>query len=538
MFKFLLPVSLIAAVASSASPGFAQSKIKLTPGDEYARIPTRSEALAKEPKTPTLLISGRRPKVERTPLTKNLGNFDTSSGSNGGLVLGSIPTTPSRPDRSASDEESIETSRVVEISKVLGEGSYGHYDEPKELDLLKFLPAPRKQQQQNCVAWAIGYANYSCQICQQRLVESPTAPHDLFSPSFIYNTLSPDKDEGLYVGEAVDFIKKYGCATLGTMPIGDSHPSQSARKEAALYRALDHQKAAGIDDIRAYLQDGYPVILVVRLDEELDTGEFEGVYSWDESKMTKQIRPHAVCAVGYNDEEKTVLVMNSEGKDWHKTGFFEVSYDTLTTIPTNRGGLRSNGAPVRDDELPFWCVEAHVVMVKERTPSVSLEFDDFEVNFRVQGKMVVNGTSVVTFDVSKNAEWKIRDVTTNQETIFLLREDQLVVELNNKKEYVFDDDAYPKWLHLTNGIPANSRVSMIAANTGTPLFAITNKGALLKREIKKNAWEVEKPAADQDLNFVDLRDHDQSYVTATAANGRIFRFESQTGWQDLSMVRD
>ena len=322
------------------------------------------------------------------------------------------------------------------------------------------------------------------------------------------------------------------------MPIGVSRPDQSARKEASLYRAIDHQRATGIEDIRGYIQDGYPVILVVRLDDDLDTGNFEGVYSWDKSKMTKTIRPHAVCAVGYDDETQTVLVMNSQGNSWNGDGFFRVSYDTLKTIPTNRGKLRRDGTPVRDDELPFWCVEAHVVMVKERTPSATLKFRRFKVNFQVKDKMVFNGTSLVTFDVSKSAEWEIQDVATNQETIFLLREDQMVVELNNKQEFVFDDDAYPKWLHLTNGIPANSSVRMIAAATDTPLFAITDNGELLSREVGDSKWQIDKLAADQDLNFVDLRDHEELYVTATTATGRILRFEQDSKCQDLSMVQD
>ena len=115
------------------------------------------------------------------------------------------------------------------------EETYGQFEKPQKLDLKSYLPVPRKQTKHNCVAWALGYANYSCQVCQERRTTKPSEDHDVFSPAYIYNKLNKGEDIGLHVGQAIDFMMQSGCASLETMPLETPAPDAKADNEALLF---------------------------------------------------------------------------------------------------------------------------------------------------------------------------------------------------------------------------------------------------------------------------------------------------------------
>ena len=57
----------------------------------------------------------------------------------------------------------------------------------------------------------------------------------------------------------------------------------------------------------------------------------------------RQLGGHAVCAVGYDDEAKRLLVRNSWGPGWGKQGYFTMPYDYAAS---------------RDLSDDFWTVRA------------------------------------------------------------------------------------------------------------------------------------------------------------------------------------
>jgi C1A family cysteine protease len=48
-------------------------------------------------------------------------------------------------------------------------------------------------------------------------------------------------------------------------------------------------------------------------------------------KNEEWVGAHAVCAVGYDDQEKRLLVRNSWGSDWGMGGYFTMPYSYLNS---------------------------------------------------------------------------------------------------------------------------------------------------------------------------------------------------------------
>lgn len=536
-FAFTLKLLTLLTVACAAPP-----EVRLTPRDEYEKIPTRQQmerakALKSAP-TRTTPVLQNRSILENVLLDKQPSES----------LSRSVPQVRQLPlQHSLRSTQSVRPGSADDASTTEAIGTYGHYTGPSKLDLKEFLPPPERQKQQNCVAWALGYASYSCQICQERKSSKPIHDYDLFSPSFIYNKLNHDprrgtiRDDGLVVTEAIQFILKHGCATAKTMPLFDQAlPNSAAESEADVYRAFGHQKAENVSDIRAYLQEGYPVILVIRNSPEFKKNErLKEPYRWERTVEAMQnLEPHAICAVGYNDKKQAILVMNSYGDRWKDCGFCWVHYDSLNTIPSER-----------TDDAEVWCLEAHVIMIKNNNPAVTMSYpfgggfllDDgeffhapqtFDVSFVLDDDgMVYGGDIRVSPNVSDLPEWHIEDLTCNDETIFVMRKDQLVARLNNDDAVVTARKRSAEWAHLTNGLPTGSKIRMIAAAKKTPLFALTDKGELLQMPANGSHWQRSSVDGAAESVFTDLRDNDSKGPVSLATNdGRVFTFEAGEGW--------
>lgn len=523
-FVCVFSVVTISFVACADPP-----EVRLTPQDDYKKIPTRRqkqrEKERREEAKKQAAINGQsRSIVQDVLLGQSLPGKNAGESSSGVIQGGLYDSQPPRGKDTTSSGAS-------------GGG------EPSRVDLREFLPVPKMQKMQNCVAWALGYASYSCQVCQQRKSEKPVHDHDLFSPSFIYNKLNHDaqhgtiRDDGLIVTEAIELILEHGCATAKTMPLFNRDlPDSAAENEAGLYRAFGHQKAESYWDIREYLQEGYPVILVVRNSPEFKSNErLPKPYRWQRTDAgMKNLQPHAVCAVGYDDEKQAILVMNSYGDQWKCKGFCWVHYSTLETIPEER-----------TDETEVWCLEAHVVMVKNNNPVVTMSYatgggyvlgndsrSTVDVSFALdEDGMVYSGDLRISPDVDRLPQWQIEDLTCNDETIFVLREDQMVARLDNDDDVVTARQHSASWAHLTSGVPNGTQIRMIAAAKNTPLFALADGGQLLRLPAGGYRWRRARVKGVAKNALVDLRDNQsKGPLSLTTNDGRVFTFQEGRRW--------
>ncbi|PHQ34730.1 C1 family peptidase [Rhodopirellula bahusiensis] len=390
---------------------------------------------------------------------------------------------------------------------------------PNIVDLREFLPTPGKQTQNDCVAWAAAYAAYSCQIGQERR-RKPTFASDQFSPEYVYNQLSSDGG-GLTILQAVDFLKLNGCASRACLNPVNGQISSNAAVEANSFKLLDNARARNLDDIKLYLHEGYPVILVVRMKGDFRADDaIEMPYVWTESS-SDDVNYHAIAAVGYDDEKQALLLMNSWGTQWKDEGCCWASYDNFTSV-----------------DKDHWCVEAHVLKVKGSAP--------FDVWMQ---QSIANGTpnpflppppAVWRHFSLKNdrkvyennqvispASWKVDGVACNNKNLFLLARDQTVYQMREEPSGV-------SWSHLSRDPLDDEKVCMMAAVDSKMLHVLTENQTLYKFDIASADWSI-VPLPQNDLKPIDLRTINNQMRVITD-KGTVFQKTSNGEWGELTRI--
>lgn len=218
---------------------------------------------------------------------------------------------------------------------------YSGTELPRAVDLSGDLPQPGLQGEQNsCVGWSVAYAMKSY---QERVEErwtlkdaaGQTDPGRIFSPAFIYNQINQGRDGGASFIAALNLLSTVGAATWADMPYdrGDyrRQPSPQAHQHAKRYR-IDYWRQINVaapQEIKAHLNAGYPVVFGAIIDEGLLRAG--PGYIW-KSVGGRDLGPHAMVLVGYDDNRNAFKLMNSWGGQWADGGYGWVDYDFFRRV--------------------------------------------------------------------------------------------------------------------------------------------------------------------------------------------------------------
>lgn len=452
-------------------PAFGQG-VELTPRERYERLPTLGRPGGDSTPGPV------PPLLSEPPLADARPSDLIRPPSYGSIPPADLPETAGPPATSPPR------------GYLEGFGTYGHYELKKAVDLREFLPTPGQQQGNSCFSWAAGYASYTCQIAQERHRDHPREAWQTFSPDYIFDRI-PDSGNGVDAGEVFDCLREQGCASLAACAPGNSHPEY----EAQLYKALEHERAQSLDDIKIYLSQGYPVVLVVQLDaafEDFQSGS--APYVWNGAEPSP--RYHAVCAVGFDSAAGKVLIMNSAGTDWKDGGFCWVKQSSLTHV-----------------DQQSWCVEAHVFKVKKSLP---LRVSDRTVRLtrqrRFRPSVVLKPDHAIygkSDAVISPPSWRFDDVSWTDKKVYGLRDNFTVYRRQSEKS----------WVTMKEGLN-RSPVTMIAGTGRQPLHALTDSGKLFRAD-ESFVWQpVALPTS---AKIVDLRNVGTK-MYAVAVTGRVLTF--------------
>ncbi|MEM9992122.1 MAG: C1 family peptidase [Bacteroidota bacterium] len=211
---------------------------------------------------------------------------------------------------------------------------------PLKVDLTPYCPAIRHQGDIfSCVGWSVGYAVLTIErAIQNNWLDKKYITENAYSALFVYNQIkSKNCHTGAQITAALELLEHKGnclarhfdfdpndCETLP-----DSSVLQAAQVHTiSHYIKLFEQKDANdlkVRKVKQVLAHQKPVIIgmkVLRNFYELKNARFW----WPNIGDQTFAGGHAMCVVGYDDEQKAFRLMNSWGKNWGNEGFIWVKY--------------------------------------------------------------------------------------------------------------------------------------------------------------------------------------------------------------------
>jgi len=143
-----------------------------------------------------------------------------------------------------------------------------------------------------------------------------------------------NEDAGATIRDGVKSLVKLGVCSEPRWPYKIAKfaqkPNPSCYADAADHQATSYHRVIGLQQMRRCLAEGYPFVFGFSVYESFDAGSVAKTGRVEMPALTeKNLGGHAVCAVGYDDATKRVLVRNSWGTDWGLKGYFTMPYDYI-----------------------------------------------------------------------------------------------------------------------------------------------------------------------------------------------------------------
>ncbi len=241
---------------------------------------------------------------------------------------------------------------------------------PEKVSLLKYAPKRLNQGRQgSCVAWASAYAARTI-LESQRTGKSPNSVR--FSPSFMYNQISTDKNscQGSYIKLAMDNMMGVGAVPFNDFKYDDRScsktPSRQLKTQAQAFKIKGFQRLTEEDArfaskemlaIKQNLAQGSPVIIGMMVGGTF-MSKMSGREVWIPSESDYNQRGfggHAMCIIGYDDykEGGAFQIMNSWGKDWGIDGVGWIRYTDFKHFNIESYGLYPMGNIEDKNETVF-----------------------------------------------------------------------------------------------------------------------------------------------------------------------------------------
>jgi C1A family cysteine protease len=141
-------------------------------------------------------------------------------------------------------------------------------------------------------------------------------------------------DSGAMIRDGIKTLAKQGACLEKSWPYViakfAAKPPKTCYLEALDYQILSYARINTVDEMRACLASGYPLVFGFAVYESFETQQVAKSGIVDMPKTNeKMLGGHAVLAVGYDDAAKRFIVRNSWGTNWGMQGYFTMPYDYL-----------------------------------------------------------------------------------------------------------------------------------------------------------------------------------------------------------------
>jgi C1A family cysteine protease len=139
-----------------------------------------------------------------------------------------------------------------------------------------------------------------------------------------------EEDIGAYVSTAIEAVKTYGLCKEELWPYDADRfkvkPNWRCYHDARKRTVSNVQEITSHDQIIHMLDQKHPVVVGVAVYSGFDRVENNATILSMPQRSEEPIGSHAMCIVGYDNEQELFLLRNSFGDDWAEGGYFWVPY--------------------------------------------------------------------------------------------------------------------------------------------------------------------------------------------------------------------
>lgn len=141
-----------------------------------------------------------------------------------------------------------------------------------------------------------------------------------------------EEDAGASLRDGMKLLQKLGVCRSELWPYTEDFrrkPDAAAEADASHYRIREYHRVVGLNSLKAALAQGMPVVFGMLLYESFEGRgpETTGVIHMPDISTEPLLGGHAMCAAGYDDDQKMVIVRNSWGTRWGKNGYCFIPYE-------------------------------------------------------------------------------------------------------------------------------------------------------------------------------------------------------------------
>lgn len=140
-------------------------------------------------------------------------------------------------------------------------------------------------------------------------------------------------DEGTYLTQIVKSAETFGAAAETLLPFSEEAvfkaPSKAAYADGLKHQVVQARALRNLDEIRARLTAGYPVIFGLMLYDSfmLPLVARTGQVPVPHTKTEALVGGHAMCIVGHDDDKQLFTLRNSWNTSWGDSGHGYVPYE-------------------------------------------------------------------------------------------------------------------------------------------------------------------------------------------------------------------
>jgi C1A family cysteine protease len=143
-----------------------------------------------------------------------------------------------------------------------------------------------------------------------------------------------DEDAGTYVRYGIKSVNHFGVCAESIWPYitykFSEAPSLDSYMDARTRMINKYYRVKNLDDILYAVNLEYPVVISMSVYNSFYDLELPGKYELPLPQAYEQIiGGHAVTVVGYDLDQKKLIIRNSFGEDWGEKGYFYMPFDYI-----------------------------------------------------------------------------------------------------------------------------------------------------------------------------------------------------------------